>query len=701
MPEIKLLNQETIDKIAAGEVVERPSSVVKELVENAIDAKATAITVEIKEGGTSFIRITDNGSGIEHAQVPIAFLRHSTSKIRQVEDLLSITSLGFRGEALSSIAAVSQVELITKTYGELTGTRYVIEGSKEVANEEIGAPEGTTFLVRNLFYNVPARRKFLKTAQTEGNYISDLMERLALSHPDVSFKFISNGQTRMHTAGNSKEKDLIYHIYGRDITAALLPIEQKTPLFEVHGFIGKPLISRGNRNYENYFINGRYIKSALLSKAIEEAYKGFVMQHQYPFCVLYFNFETELLDVNVHPTKMELRFSDNEKVYHALFDIIRKALTHKDFIPDVPVEEKKLQKREPIVAGTPEPFERRRMPNVEPGAGVNAQMPQRAAFQSSTSQQAASTSQQDISQPAVLQQAVKQVAENQPAENQSVFDKLLKKEPAKAAEEQQEKSQEKPQNTKPVSVFQKVAEPNVAEEITYQVKPKEPETGIPQNAVVQEPEQATEPVSEVSYEQQSFLTKEARKEHRILGQLFDTYWLVQYEDKLFIIDQHAAHEKVLYEKTMERVKKKTFSSQTLSPPTILTLNAQEEEMLERYREEITTFGYEVEPFGGKEYAVTAVPADFTDIDMRSMFIEMLDDFSNISGADAPNLIMEKVASMSCKAAIKGNQTISRSEMEVLIDELLQLENPYNCPHGRPTIIAMSKYEIEKKFKRIV
>lgn len=674
MPEIKLLNQETIDKIAAGEVVERPSSVVKELVENAIDAKATAITVEIKEGGTSFIRITDNGSGIEHAQVPIAFLRHSTSKIRQVEDLLSITSLGFRGEALSSIAAVSQVELITKTYGELTGTRYVIEGSKEVANEEIGAPEGTTFLVRNLFYNVPARRKFLKTAQTEGNYISDLMERLALSHPDVSFKFISNGQTKMHTAGNSKEKDLIYHIYGRDITAALLPIEQKTPLFEVHGFIGKPLISRGNRNYENYFINGRYIKSALLSKAIEEAYKGFVMQHQYPFCVLYFNFETELLDVNVHPTKMELRFSDNEKVYHVLFDIIRKALTHKDFIPDVPVEEKKPQKREPIAAGTPEPFERRRMPNVEPGAGVNAQILQQAASQQVVVQQ--TVPQQATGQQPSLQSAVLHPTKTQPAENQSVFDKLLKKEPAKAAEEN-----------------------------TYQVKPKEPETGIQQNPVMPEQDiqtkRAAEPVLEASYEQQSFLTKEARKEHRILGQLFDTYWLVQYEDKLFIIDQHAAHEKVLYEKTMERVKKKTFSSQTLSPPTILTLNAQEEEMLERYREEITTFGYEVEPFGGKEYAVTAVPADFTDIDMRSMFVEMLDDFANISGADAPNLIMEKVASMSCKAAIKGNQAISRSEMEVLIDELLQLENPYNCPHGRPTIIAMSKYEIEKKFKRIV
>lgn len=478
----------------------------------------------------------------------------------------------------------------------------------------------------------------------------------------------------MHTAGNSKEKDLIYHIYGRDITAALLPIEQKTPLFEVHGFIGKPLISRGNRNYENYFINGRYIKSALLSKAIEEAYKGFVMQHQYPFCVLYFNFETELLDVNVHPTKMELRFSDNEKVYHVLFDIIRKALTHKDFIPDVPVEEKKPQKREPIAAGTPEPFERRRMPNVEPGAGVNAQILQQAASQQVAVQQA--VPQQATGQQPSLQSAVLHPTKTQPAENQSVFDKLLKKEPAKAAEEN-----------------------------TYQVKPKEPETGIQQNPVMPEQDiqtkRAAEPVPEASYEQQSFLTKEARKEHRILGQLFDTYWLVQYEDKLFIIDQHAAHEKVLYEKTMERVKKKTFSSQTLSPPTILTLNAQEEEMLERYREEITTFGYEVEPFGGKEYAVTAVPADFTDIDMRSMFVEMLDDFANISGADAPNLIMEKVASMSCKAAIKGNQAISRSEMEVLINELLQLENPYNCPHGRPTIIAMSKYEIEKKFKRIV
>ena len=424
MPEITLLSQETIDKIAAGEVVERPSSVVKELVENAIDAKATAVTVEIKEGGISFIRITDNGCGIERAQVPLAFLRHSTSKIKSVEDLMSITSLGFRGEALSSIAAVSQVELITKTYGELTGTRYVIEGSKEKENEEIGAPEGTTFIVRNLFYNTPARRKFLKTAQTEGNYINDLMERLALSHPGVSFKFINNGQTKMHTSGNSREKDMIYHIYGRDITSGLLEIDHKNEYFHVKGFIGKPLISRGNRNFENYFINGRYIKSALLSKSIEEAYKGFLMQHQYPFCVLYFSMDTDLLDVNVHPTKMELRFSNNEAIYKTLFEIIRGALTHKDFIPEVPVQEEKIRKRENIKAPLPEPFERRGVEMVRSGGRFQPQDIQQGT--GGQSGFAASKENEDVQTTIPMQSAAPQ-KESAPPENLSVFNSLLPK----------------------------------------------------------------------------------------------------------------------------------------------------------------------------------------------------------------------------------------------------------------------------------
>lgn len=647
MPEIMLLNQETIDKIAAGEVVERPSSVVKELVENAIDSKATAVTVEIKEGGISFIRITDNGCGIEKKQVPIAFLRHSTSKIRSVEDLLSIHSLGFRGEALSSIAAVAQVELITKTYEELTGTRYVIEGSKEIENEEIGAPEGTTFIVRNLFYNVPARRKFLKTAQTEAGYISDLMERMALSHPDVSFKFINNGQTKLHTSGNGNEKDLIYHIYGRDITAAVLKVEHETELFKLRGFIGKPIISRGNRNYENYFINGRYIKSALIAKSIEEAYKGFMMQHQYPFCVLYFEMNSELLDVNVHPTKMELRFSQNEEIYRSLFEIIRNTISHRDFIPEVPVTEEKKEMIPPVPKHTPEPFEIRRR-------GQDA-------FFEKMKQTSAS--------PLTVQE-------------ENLFAKPL------AAEAETNTSKE------PIAEIH-------SEQPTLENNFKEIVSEIHD---IESTPQETAPI----YDQQNleqldshFLTKDARKKHKIIGQLFDTYWLIEYEDKLFIIDQHAAHEKVLYERTMKKISEKTFTSQTISPPIILTLNQDEVQALETYEAQLSMFGYEIEPFGGKEYAITAIPADFTDIDMKTMFIEMLDDFANISGKDAPNLIMEKVASMSCKAAVKGNNHLSRPEIEALIDELLELDNPYNCPHGRPTIISMTKYEIEKKFRRIV
>ena len=637
MPEIMLLNQETIDKIAAGEVVERPSSVVKELVENAIDAKATAVTVEIKEGGISFIRITDNGCGIEKKQVPIAFLRHSTSKIRSVEDLLSIHSLGFRGEALSSIAAVSQVELITKTYDELTGTRYVIEGSKEVENEEIGAPEGTTFIVRNLFYNVPARRKFLKTAQTEAGYISDLMERMALSHPDVSFKFINNGQTKLHTSGNGNEKDLIYHIYGRDITSAVLKVEHETELFKLRGFIGKPIISRGNRNYENYFINGRYIKSALIAKSIEEAYKGFMMQHQYPFCVLYFEMNSDLLDVNVHPTKMELRFSQNEEIYRSLFEIIRNTISHRDFIPEVPVQEEKIETIPSVPKHTPEPFEIKRR-------------------------------------------------------NQEAFFEKMKQTNASPLTVQEE------------NLFAKSVSETDTEKVTDNLT--ESDMGIILDT--KEVLHAESSDAAIVYEQQNleqldshFLTKDARKKHKIIGQLFDTYWLIEYEDKLFIIDQHAAHEKVLYERTMKKISDKNFSSQTISPPIILTLSNDEVQALETYAEQLSTFGYEIEPFGGKEYAITAIPADFTDIDMKTMFIEMLDDFANISGRDAPNLIMEKAASMSCKAAVKGNNHLSRPEIEALIDELLELDNPYNCPHGRPTIISMTKYEIEKKFRRIV
>lgn len=618
MPNIAILNQETIDKIAAGEVVERPCSVVKELVENAIDAGSTAITVEIKEGGISFIRITDNGCGIERDQVAVAFYRHSTSKIRSAEDLLTVKSLGFRGEALSSISAVARVELITKTYDELTGTRYVIEGSKELSNEEIGAPDGTTFIVKDLFYNVPARRKFLKTAQTEGSYISDMVEKLALSHPDISFKFINNNQTKLHTSGIGNRKDIIYHIFGREISSSLLEVKHECEYFKVEGFIGKPVITRGNRNYENYFINGRYVKSNILSRAIEEAYKSFLMQHQYPFTVLYFTFFSEL-DVNVHPTKMELRFDNNNEIYVELCDTIYAILSHKEMIHEVPVDSTPAPKKivheykEPI----PEPFEKRRINEVRA------------------------------------------------AESRSVYGQSV---------------------TSAVKDYSAI----------------EPAVKTPKTSTAYEPAQVVTGTQQTLGDYDKvFLTESSKKQFSIIGQLFKTYWLIEFEDKLYIIDQHAAHEKVLYEKTMARLANKDFTSQRISPPIVMTLDARESEMLEKYRPQIEQFGYEVEHFGGKEYMISAIPDNLFNIDMKDLFIEMLDDFSNATGRQTPDIITEKVASMSCKAAVKGNDKLTLPEINKLIDELLSLDNPYNCPHGRPTIISMSKYEIEKKFKRIV
>lgn len=648
MPNIAILNQETIDKIAAGEVVERPCSVVKELVENAIDAGSTAITVEIKEGGISFIRITDNGCGIERDQVAVAFYRHSTSKIRSAEDLLTVKSLGFRGEALSSISAVARVELITKTYDELTGTRYVIEGSKELSNEEIGAPDGTTFIVKDLFYNVPARRKFLKTAQTEGSYISDMVEKLALSHPDISFKFINNNQTKLHTSGNGNRKDIIYHIFGREISSSLLEVKHECEYFKVEGFIGKPVITRGNRNYENYFINGRYVKSNILSRAIEEAYKSFLMQHQYPFTVLYFTFFSEL-DVNVHPTKMELRFDNNNEIYVELCDTIYAILSHKEMIPDVPIDSTPAPKKivheykEPI----PEPFEKRRINEV------------RAAESRSVYGQSVTAT-------------VKSSTVKGPAVNEPLTENTLNQQKAKT------------------SASTPVVHTDNSTELT------------PENSSACEPAQIVAGTQQTLGDYDKvFLTESSKKQFSIIGQLFKTYWLIEFEDKLYIIDQHAAHEKVLYEKTMARLANKDFTSQRISPPIVMTLDARECEMLEKYRPQIEQFGYEVEHFGGKEYMISAIPDNLFNIDMKDLFIEMLDDFSNATGRQTPDIITEKVASMSCKAAVKGNDKLTLPEINKLIDELLSLDNPYNCPHGRPTIISMSKYEIEKKFKRIV
>ncbi len=677
MPDIQILDQQTIDKIAAGEVIERPSSVVKELVENAIDAQASAITVEIKEGGISFIRITDNGCGIGKEQVPLAFLRHSTSKIRSVEDLLTVSSLGFRGEALSSIAAVSQVELITKTAQEMSGIRYVIEGGKEQSSEEIGAPEGTTFLVRNLFYNTPARKKFLKTAQTEAGYIGDLMDKLALSHPEISFKFISNNQPKLHTSGNSNLKEIIYHIYGRDIASNLLEIQEENERISVSGFIGKPLISRGNRNYENYFINGRYIKSALIARSIEEGYKSFVMQHKFPFTVLHISINGKLLDVNVHPTKMELRFSEGESVYQFLTDMVKRAINQSELVYQVSLENEKeakkrqeKQKREHLKSSrrAPEPFETKRLEAVK--AEIRKDSPYEKKYEQPP---------ESVKLPAEIASKLKKRMDTEFPLSGKMPE--LAAETADGCIPPQIISDEESEDFLPAGTG--ASEGRISEDGT-----DKPQSGEYRQ---QELPQATRKLLDIS----------SQKDHRVIGQLFETYWLVEFDSQLYIIDQHAAHEKVLYERTMKSLEDKEYTSQAIYPPILLTLNMQEEELLHKYMGHFRKLGFELEHFGGKEYAVTAVPANLFGLEGKELMVELLDSLSQFHGKETPQMVTEKIASMSCKAAVKGNQKLSRQEVEALIGELLTLDNPYHCPHGRPTIISMTKYELEKKFKRVL
>ena len=666
MQHIQVLDQVTIDKIAAGEVIERPASIVKELVENAIDAGATHVTIEIEEGGISLIRITDDGSGIMKEDIRNAFLRHSTSKIRNVEDLLHITSLGFRGEALSSIAAVTKVEVITKTKEAILGTRYVIEGGQELSLDEAGASDGTTFIIRQLFYNVPARRKFLKTAMTEAGHVQDLLIRLALSHPEVAFRFLNNNQEKLRTSGSGKLKDVIYNIYGRDVASNLLELDYRQGGIYITGYLGKPLITRGNRNFETFFVNGRYVKSTMISRAVEDAYKDFMMQHKFPFVVLHFQVDTETVDVNVHPTKMELRFQNQQEVYKTVFEAIHRQLLEPELIPQVevpepltsPVQEKKK---------TPSPdlkLVRRVMPSDSKEAAVSiATTPIDSAAQT-------------------VPEPVKEEPHNEDYFIRKMRERVMSYHNRNSsAEVKDQKKIFRPEEQK------KRIQTSVREATTYKIN----ETPV----VQKKPEQ-------LNLFEEKLLKREVRAEYRLIGQVFDTYWLVQFQDNLYIIDQHAAHERVLYERTLKEMKNREFTSQYLSPPIILTLSMQEAELLKTHKERFERIGFEIEPFGGEEYAIRAVPANLFRIAKKELFIEMLDNLADgLSTNMTPDIIDEKVASMSCKAAVKGNNRLSAQEVDALIGELLELENPYHCPHGRPTIIAMSKKELEKKFKRIV
>ena len=646
---INKLDSDTINKIAAGEVIERPAAVVKELVENAIDAKSNSITIEIKDGGITFIRITDNGCGIADDDIIPAFTRHSTSKIKNATDLITVMSLGFRGEALSSVASVAQVELITKTPDSLLGIRYVIEGGEEKTKEEIGCPVGTTFIVRNLFYNTPVRRKFLKSPQTEAGYISSVVEKIACSHPEISFKFIVNGQVKIHTLGNSNLNDIIYTLYGRDIAKNVIKVDSSLGKMSMTGLVAKPVVSRGNRNYEIIFINKRSIKSNIISKAIEDAYKSFMMQHKYPFVVLSITIDPELIDVNVHPAKLEIRFTNTNELYSFVYNSVYDALCGKNLIQAVSIDkessksESHVQSKPEKKTSVPEPFEINRVKEM-----IDTIIPPFETKPFETSQ-------------------IKHKSDEDTSDELTPIDLIDDK------------------DSSTDTVIATDEEPKAA-------KPSIIASPLPEY---------TAPKQQSLFDSEEFVKGNKVVNFKIIGQIFLTYWIVECNDKMYIIDQHAAHEKVLFEKTMAQVKSENVISQMISPPIIISLNMEQENAVNENIESFKKLGYEIDNFGGNEYSVNAVPANLPGIANTELLIEMIDELVHCDKGNTSDLILDKIASLSCKAAIKGNNRISMEEARKLIEDLMNLDNPFNCPHGRPTIISMSKYEIERKFKRII
>ena len=657
MPEIKLLDNQTIDKIAAGEVVEKPASVVKELVENAMDAGAKAITVEIKGGGMDLIRITDDGCGIPAEELPKAFLRHATSKIESDADLFYLQTLGFRGEALASIAAVAQVEMITKTKDSLTGTRIVIEGGVQKELEEIGAPDGTTILVRNLFYNTPARKKFLKSVMTEGTHIVELMQHMALSMPSMSFKLVVNNVVKFHTSGNGDLKEVIYRIYGRDTTKALIPVKVEQDGITIEGYLGKPELSRANRAFENYFVNRRYVRSNFISKGIEDGYKGFMMQHQFPFCVLHINVDTTALDVNVHPTKMQVRMSNQEQLVRALVDSIHNSLSGKEMIPEA-----KLVKEEVVAERitTPEPFEKERLKDWKQSEAERVQAEKSGV--SSISNDNLTKVNRPFSNPTIQLTPITGImSEKKRFESEMFF-----------ADDGADLNIENKSNA---------------------TDPK-PESPFSQDIIIENPEQ-------LDLFENKILTEEKRREFKVLGQVFKTYWLIEFEDKLYVMDQHAAHEKVKFEAFMEKYREKEILSQNLAPAIVVSLSPSDSLVYEEHKDVFEGFGFEIDSFGGNELMLRAIPVDLYGADAKEMFLAILEELAQVHSVGRIEIIEDRIATMACKAAVKGNNSMTFEEVSALLDQLLTLENPYQCPHGRPTMFSMTKYEIEKKFKRIV
>ena len=710
MPKINLLDHQTIDKIAAGEVVESPASVVKELVENSMDAGAKAITVEIKKGGIEFIRVTDNGIGISKEEMEKAFLRHATSKISCIEDLYLVESMGFRGEALASIASVSRVEMISKCADCLMGCRYEIEGGKSGKLEEVGAPDGTTIIVRNLFYNTPARRKFLGSERTEGSHVLDLMQQLALSRPDISFQLIQNGITKFSTSGQGQLKEAIYRIYGKSYIDEIVPVSYEENGITIEGYLGTPSLVRANRNLENYFINHRYIKSSVIAKSIESGYQEYLMQHKFPFCVLHFFMDTRQLDVNVHPTKKEVRFQDEETLKRIIDNAVKNTLHNREMIASFVLTEEH-QDSEHNQPKTAEPFEVKRRLEEESASKNDFEEEISITFSDSNFQGYHIENQNLIDAEDRESSFIEEQDEtdfvfednrNIASLDNNASDSILKetaldeaslgsnKEHPYSDHELENNNEDSYEDTrmknKILDLMQKKNQTNIHANI---IKEKE-------HILVEKPKQLS-----LFPEKERVLSAKARNEYEIIGQVFDTYWLISYKDAIYFLDQHAAHEKVNYERFMKQYREDAIVSQQCNPPIIVSLTSREQIALKEYLDNFEKLGFEIEAFGGNEYAIRSIPLELYCNEPTQMFLSILEELQTISQKPVPDVIASRIATMACKASIKGGMKVSRQEIEVLLDEMLTLDNPYHCPHGRPTMFSMTKYELEKKFKRIV
>ena len=715
---INLLDKDTINKIAAGEVIEGPAAVVKELVENAIDADANSVTVEIKDGGTSLIRVTDNGKGIGSDDIKMAFLPHATSKIKTADDLTLVSSLGFRGEALASIAAVSEVEVLTKTADEISGIRYVINGGKEEANEPVGTPEGTTFVVRNIFYNTPARKKFLKTAATEGRYVGEVMEHMAVSHPEIAFKFILNGQVKLQTMGNGSLKDVLFYIYGKETTANIIPVNNPDAEGEpvnglsVRGYIGKPSLTRGNKEYENYFINGRFIKNKVITRAIEDAYKSFLMQHRFPFTCLLISVDSSLVDVNVHPAKLEVRFSDTESLYRLIFHEVDNALRKKDLLPDMGI--KQVPDKQPLVrefksASKPEKTEGYAIPDIpmpepfEKSRQGEWKKELKPVFKQESF--VAEKAKRDEASPLIKSEVYAPLVSDSVTDKDTVeLNKNVVSNYIDNAEEIENftdgkkisPSLEKSENTSINSNVEVIEEENTYKQ-SFSYEDSETKNEI--NSTIVERNENDFNNNSTDKFKGGILAKKALPDIKIIGQIFGTYWIMEYDGNVYMIDQHAAHEKVMYEKFVKEISANKVTSQNLLPPVVVTLSGSQRQIAEEISDHLRQIGFEIEPFGGNEYVIKAVPTELFGISEKEMLFDIIDQYSLEGKKATPDTVLSKLATMACKAAIKGNMNISLLEAKALIEELMSLDNPYNCPHGRPTMIFMSKSDVEKKFKR--